>query len=92
MATLRYEKQETDWVIFLTSDSGTVHEYRMPVHVPGIPPWPDRELTEEILKEIICKTPESCKNFFRAMQQQEMHTPKVENGAPNQNEIEVTRL
>jgi hypothetical protein len=92
MSTLRYEKQDTEWVIFLTSSSGTVHEYRTPVFVPGIPPWPDREMNEEILKETICKTPESCKSFFRALQQQEMIMSKVKNGIPNQGEIGVTRL
>jgi hypothetical protein len=92
MSTLRYEKQDTEWVIFLTSDSGTVREYRTPIYVPGIPPWPDRELTEEILKEAICNTPESCKRFFRSLQIQEMLKSKVENGTPNQGEIGVTRL
>jgi hypothetical protein len=92
MKKLRYEKQDTEWVIFLTSDSGTVYEYRTPVFVPGIPPWPDRELTEEILKETICKTPESFKRFVKANQIQEMLTSKLENGALNQGEIGVTRL
>ena len=76
---------------FITSESGTVHEYRTPVFVKGTGVFPDREMTEEIFKDL-CKTPESCRQFFRSKQIEEMLTPKVEDGTPNQGEINVTRL
>lgn len=91
MATIRHEKQGDEWVAFITSESGTVHEYRTPVFVKGIDPWPDREMTEEIIQEL-WQTPESCRMFFRSQQMEEMLTPKVEDGTLNQGEINVTRL